>query len=111
MRVIDDKSNVLPVSVVGPGRLIGDLSVILNEPRQLDLVSLGNSKFLRIGAEDFRAVIESDASVAINILEAVSGHLNGLVDILRASGIDIAELVAGESLEDAIKLGRSSESV
>ncbi|MBL4768515.1 MAG: cyclic nucleotide-binding domain-containing protein, partial [Rhodobacteraceae bacterium] len=107
----DSLSRVIPVSIVEPGRLIGDMSVILNEPRRLDLVSVGDSRFLRFGAEEFRAVIESDASVAISLLEAVSGHLNGLVDILRVSNIDISELIEAGSLEDVINKNRSSEKI
>jgi ABC-type multidrug transport system fused ATPase/permease subunit len=104
-----DVSHAVPVSVVEPGRLIGDMSAILNEPRRLDLVSVGHTKFLRIGAEEFLAVIESDASVALNLLEAVSGHLNGLVDVLRDSNLDIAKLIEAGTVENVIEMSRSSE--
>ncbi|CUH79985.1 putative multidrug resistance ABC transporter ATP-binding/permease protein YheH [Tritonibacter multivorans] len=66
-----------------PGRLIGDLAVILNAPRQLDLVAGEDSLFLRIGAEEYRAVIESDASVAVELLKTVSTHLLNVTDALR----------------------------
>jgi putative ABC transport system ATP-binding protein len=71
-----------PVSTVEPGRLIGDLAVILNQPRQLDLVAVADSCFLRIGAEEFRAVMESDAGVAVQLLKTVSGHLVEVADYM-----------------------------
>jgi len=86
------------VSTVTPGRLIGDLSVILNERRTLDLVALEDSLFLRIGASELMAVIENDAMVACNIMRTVAGHLTGTVDTLRAMrtysterGVDFSE--------------------
>lgn len=74
-----------PLSSVQPGRLIGDLAVITGEPRMLDLVSVDHTAFLRIGAEEFRAVIESDATVAMGLLQTVAGHLNGAAEFMRIS--------------------------
>ncbi|WP_209597259.1 ABC transporter transmembrane domain-containing protein [Ruegeria sp. HKCCSP351] len=66
------------ISIIEPGRLIGDLSIITGEPRQLDLVATEDSSFLRIGAEELRAVVESDASVAMQLLQTVAGYLTTL---------------------------------
>ncbi len=85
-----------PVSIVGPGRLIGDLSVITGEARQLDLISLEATSFLRIGAEEFRAVIESDATVAMELLQAVAGHLSGMTDLVRMSQMDVTGLMGSK---------------
>ncbi len=84
-----------PVSVVGPGRLIGDLAIILKEPRLLDLVSVTGTRFLRIGAEEFRAVLESDARVAVSLLESVAGHLAGLAPMLHMAGTSVPDSDAG----------------
>lgn len=77
------------VSDVVAGRLIGDLSVILDEPRQVDLIARDETKFLRFGAEQFRSVIESDRVVLLSLLRTVAGHLSGAADILFAAGIDV----------------------
>lgn len=77
------------VSDVAPGRLIGDLAVILDEPRQLHLVAAEEVRFLRIGAEQFRSVIESDRVVLLSLLRTVAGHLAGAADVLIASGVEI----------------------
>jgi putative ABC transport system ATP-binding protein len=71
------------ISLVEPGRLIGDLSVIMNEDRMLQLVTLEDSVFLRIGSEEYRAVIESDASVAISLLQTVAGYLSSAAGVLQ----------------------------
>lgn len=73
------------VAEIVPGRLIGDLSVILNERRPLNLVALEDSKFLRIGSTELMAVIENDAMVASSLMRTVAGHLTGVVDTLRAT--------------------------
>ena len=72
------------VSEITPGRLIGDLSVIVNEPRPLDLEATEDCVFLRIGANELMAVIENDAMVASTLMRAVAGHLTGTVKTLRA---------------------------
>ncbi|MEP2715891.1 ABC transporter transmembrane domain-containing protein [Pseudophaeobacter sp.] len=76
-----------PVAVIEPGRLIGDLAVILRQPREMDLRAAEDCLFLRIGAEEYRAVIESDAGVATQLLETVSGHLVALATKVRAAGL------------------------
>ncbi|MEH6443507.1 MAG: ABC transporter transmembrane domain-containing protein [Oceanospirillaceae bacterium] len=72
------------VSKVAPGRLIGDLSVILNDRRTLDLIAIEESTFLRIGATELMAVIENDAMVASSIIRSVAKNLTGTADTLRA---------------------------
>ncbi|WP_170763154.1 ABC transporter transmembrane domain-containing protein [Ruegeria lacuscaerulensis] len=74
----DEVGGKRSVSVVEPGRLIGDLSVITGETRQLDLVATKDCSFLRIGAEELRAVLESDASVAAQLLKSVAQNLTAL---------------------------------
>lgn len=72
------------VSEIVPGRLIGDLSIIVNERRPLDLEAIEESLFLRIGANELMAVIENDAMVATSLMRSVAGHLTGTVTSLRA---------------------------
>ncbi|WP_037314232.1 ABC transporter transmembrane domain-containing protein [Ruegeria halocynthiae] len=74
----EDDGTTRTISVIEPGRLIGDLSVITGDVRQLDLVAVNNCSFLRLGAEELRAVIESDAGVALQLLRTVAGYLTTL---------------------------------
>ncbi|GAB4533740.1 MAG: ABC transporter ATP-binding protein [Ruegeria sp.] len=77
------------ISTVEPGRLIGDLSIITGAPRQLDLVALTDCSFLRIGAEELRAVIESDPTVAVSLLETVAGYLTSVSERFLAANIEL----------------------
>ncbi|NUH64073.1 cyclic nucleotide-binding domain-containing protein [Sulfitobacter sp. S0837] len=93
-------SNIL-VAEIEPGRLIGDLAVIMNEDRTMHLAAIEDSKFLRIGGQELLAVIENDAAVATSLLRAVAGHLMGAEQILRKTrlfavehGVDLTELDA-----------------
>ncbi|NOD94655.1 cyclic nucleotide-binding domain-containing protein [Ruegeria sp. HKCCD4884] len=74
-----------PISIIEPGRLIGDLSIITGEDRQLDLVATEDCLFLRIGAEELRAVVESDATVATQLLRTVAGYLTTLSNRISAA--------------------------
>ncbi len=83
---------------VAPGRLIGDLAVIVNDRRQLDLIAIEDSTFLRIGVSELLAVIENDAMIATSLLRSVSGHLTNAAESLRAvrtfateQGVDFTE--------------------
>ncbi|WP_417701243.1 ABC transporter transmembrane domain-containing protein [Pseudophaeobacter sp.] len=87
----DGGIGAVPVTVIEPGRLIGDLAVILQQPREMDLRAVVDCLFLRIGAEEYRAVIESDAKVATQLLETVAGHLVGLAKQVRLAGFPVAE--------------------
>jgi len=86
------------VSKILPGRLIGDLAVIHNAPRLLDLIAIEDCVFLRIGASELLAVIENDVMVAASLLRSVAGHLSETSTTLRAMrafaverGIDFTE--------------------
>jgi hypothetical protein len=73
------------VTEINSGRLIGDLAVILDDARILDLVAIEDTVFLRIGASELNAVIENDAAVAGSLLRAVGGHLKSAGEALRSA--------------------------
>ncbi|MGB7242145.1 MAG: ABC transporter transmembrane domain-containing protein [Sulfitobacter sp.] len=96
------------VAEIQPGRLIGDLAVIQNKKRPLDLIAIEDSVFLRIGAPELLAVIENDAAVATSLLRSVAGHLTTAGDALRETrifatqqGVDFSELDAMRNAVDA----------
>ena len=59
----------------GVGELVGELGLIKNEPRSLDMRAKGELTCLRIGAEEFLAVVENDAATAFKLLQVVSGYI------------------------------------
>ena len=91
MSYVDDAGIRRDVTAVEPGRLIGDLAIILDEPRQLDLFAEEDSQFLRIGAEQFRAVIGEDTSVLMILLQTVASHLTGAAELLRSARVDVPQ--------------------
>ncbi len=98
----DEDGSKRPISIVEPGRLIGDLSIITGDRRQLDLVANTDCAFLRIGAEELRAVVESDASVATQLLQTVAGYLTTLATRVNtvANPADVFPDVVQETVLD-----------
>lgn len=70
-----DEDDLL-ITTVGPGTLVGELGLIRNEPRALSMVATSELMCLRIGAEEFLAVVENDASTAFKLLQVVSGYVS-----------------------------------
>ena len=87
--IVEPDGRMRHISDVEPGRLIGDLSILLHEPRQLDLVAIEEVSFLRIGADQFRAVVENDKQVLLILLRTVAGYLNNAADLMLTSGLEI----------------------
>jgi putative ABC transport system ATP-binding protein len=77
------------ISTVEPGRVIGDLAVLMREPRQVTLIAVEDASFLRIGAEQFRSVVENDKTVLLSLLRTVSGHLTGAATLIRDSRLEL----------------------
>ena len=89
VRLLDKDGVEHHVSTVEPDRVIGDLAVIIHEPRKASLKALEDTRFLRIGADEFRSVIESDTTVLMSLLKTVSGHLSGAAEVIRDAQIEI----------------------
>jgi CRP-like cAMP-binding protein len=64
------------ITTSGEGKLVGELGLIKNEPRALDMRAKGELTCLRIGAEEFLAVVENDASTAYKLLQVVAGYVS-----------------------------------
>ena len=64
------------ISKVGPGKLVGELGLIRNEPRALDMKAESNLLCLRIGAKEFLAVVENDAATAFKLLQVVASYVS-----------------------------------
>ncbi|MEM9699381.1 MAG: ABC transporter transmembrane domain-containing protein [Pseudomonadota bacterium] len=72
---VADAENQL-VATAGPGQLVGELGVIRNVPRALDMRAAEHLTCLRIGAEEFLDVVGSDAGTAYKLLQVVSGYVS-----------------------------------
>ncbi len=63
------------IGIVEPGKLVGDLAVIMKKGRTLDMVAKTNITGLRIDKQDLTDIIENDAGVATSLLRTVAGYL------------------------------------
>ncbi|APG48278.1 putative ABC transporter cyclic nucleotide-binding protein [Phaeobacter porticola] len=71
----EEGNNQLVVKV-GPGRLVGELGLIRKEPRALSMIAENDLTCLRIGEEEFLAVVENDAATAFKLLQVVAGYVS-----------------------------------
>ncbi len=53
------------------------------------MVATEDAQFLRIGAEQFRSVVENDKMIMLRLLRSVSSNLSGAAEVLIAAGIEI----------------------
>ncbi len=70
----EDGENRL-ITTVDAGMLVGELGLIRKEPRALTMVAESALTCLRIGEEEFLAVVENDAHTAFKLLQVVSGYV------------------------------------
>jgi len=64
------------IATVGSGRLVGELGLIRKEPRSLSMIAQSDLTCLRIGEEEFFAVVENDAATAFKLLQVVAGYIS-----------------------------------
>ncbi|MGV6804868.1 MAG: ABC transporter transmembrane domain-containing protein [Ruegeria sp.] len=64
------------VTQVGSGTLVGELGLIRKEPRALSMIAETDLTCLRIGEEEFLAVVENDAATAFKLLQVVAGYVS-----------------------------------
>ncbi|WP_323370556.1 ABC transporter transmembrane domain-containing protein [Sulfitobacter sp. F26204] len=72
---VADGDDIL-IATSGPGKLVGELGLIRNEPRALDMRAATELTCLRIGAEEFLDVVGSDARTAYRLLQVVAGYVS-----------------------------------
>ncbi|GAB5435545.1 ABC transporter transmembrane domain-containing protein [Falsiruegeria mediterranea] len=64
------------IAKVGAGTLVGELGLIRKVPRALSMVAETDITCLRIGEEEFLAVVENDAATAFKLLQVVAGYVS-----------------------------------
>ena len=64
------------IVMVEAGALVGELGLIRHEPRALSMVAETDITCLRIGEEEFLAVVGNDAATAYKLLQVVAGYVS-----------------------------------
>ncbi|WP_415919853.1 ABC transporter transmembrane domain-containing protein [Tateyamaria sp. SN6-1] len=70
-----DETEERLIATVGAGALVGELGLIKGEPRALDMRAKSTLTCLRIGEEEFMAVVENDAATAFRLLQVIAGYV------------------------------------
>ena len=68
------------IRTLGPGSLVGELALILGEPRTLSMKARTDLGGLRIGGEEFLAVVQNDPQTAFKMLQSVTRYLSKVPD-------------------------------
>ena len=58
------------------GTLVGELGLIRNDPRRLDMRADSDTTLLQIDAEDFLSILETDAKTAAKLIRVLIGYLD-----------------------------------
>lgn len=88
------------IGEVEPGRLVGDLAVIMKAGRNLDMVAKTDTIGLRIDKQVLTDVIENDAGVAASLLRTVAGYLQDAGQRIADRQQQIDELKAAQNPTD-----------
>ncbi len=64
------------ITTVGAGALVGELGLIRKEPRALSMIAETQLSCLRIGEEEFLAVVENDAATAFKLMQVIAGYVS-----------------------------------
>lgn len=76
------KNEKLVIAQVGPGEIIGELSLIDHLPRSASLIALENTKTLIISAWDFQAQLQAYPEMALQLLPIIAQRLRRAQDQL-----------------------------
>lgn len=106
--VSDDEGKELVLYQQGPGAVIGDISLLDDEPRSASVSTLEASTALMIGKQAFLDCLRSSPEMAINIIRSLTQRLRDATEGSRSLALDnvyrrlvdkLQELGEGENSE------------
>lgn len=83
--LVDNLENELTINQVGPGEIIGEMSLLDELPRSAGAVALTPSQVLRLANEDFRGVIDKYPQLGMQFAKNISERLRFNVMLLQNS--------------------------
>jgi CRP-like cAMP-binding protein len=81
----DSGGNELTINEIGPGEIIGEMSLLDEQPRSAGAVALSPLEMLRLGNNDFRAVIDRHPELGMLFARNISERLRFNVTLLQNS--------------------------
>ena len=64
------------IRTLGEGALVGELALVLGEPRSLSMRAKTKLSGLRLGGEEFLTVLRNDSQASFKMLQAVTRYLS-----------------------------------
>nr|WP_157527151.1 Crp/Fnr family transcriptional regulator [Kibdelosporangium sp. MJ126-NF4] len=97
----------VPYTMLGPGDLLGELTVIDGGPRQANAVALRTTDTAWVAVSAMRAWLARHPSASFRMMGLLAERIRHLNDRLEdASGVDVATRVARALVEQADRFGR-----
>jgi CRP/FNR family cyclic AMP-dependent transcriptional regulator len=100
----------LTLTILGPYQSLGEVSLLDNAPRSASAVALSDLRVLSINKRDFRTLLESNPSICISLLTAMSRRLRELTeDTAGLIFMDVYQRLARKLLNLSQTLGVNTE--
>ncbi len=101
----DGKEVIL--SVLGPGEFFGEMSLLDEEPRSANVVSMAKTEMMLLRRKDFLALLENNTEVLSKLLAVLSSRLrHANAQIKSLALLDVLGRIARLLLDIASKEGR-----
>ena len=72
---VEIRSDGNTLSKLGPGQFFGEMSVLDNQPRSADVVTVQPSRVLLLTAWEFKGLISANPRIALKMLQELVGRL------------------------------------
>ncbi|MBX2883841.1 MAG: Crp/Fnr family transcriptional regulator [Granulosicoccus sp.] len=86
--VSDSEGRELVLYEQGPGAVIGDISLLDDEPRSASVITLEPSSALMIGKQPFLECLRSSPEMAINLIRSLTQRLRDATEGSRSLALD-----------------------
>lgn len=87
VKVKDNEGKQVYLSTIGEGEIFGEAGIFLKTARTADVVSLGESRIMRLHRKDLLSFIKKDPGTGIKVLMII---IYGLLKKLRESNQELA---------------------
>jgi signal transduction histidine kinase len=73
----------VPIAVVGPGEIVGEMSIFEAQPRNASVRAIGPARVIRIGRDEILAILHTRPSATLSMLRTMMGRLRETESLLR----------------------------
>jgi signal transduction histidine kinase len=87
----------------GPGEIIGEMSLIEDEPRSASIIALQELRLLKITRRNFQQLLNINPSVGMGMLRIISSRLRAADDVRANIAVKVNELQSEKEQLEAIE--------